>query len=374
MNNKRLKLFVDAHCFDGEYQGSRTFVKEVYKVLAEKKDILLYLAAHDTDKLREHFPDEENITFLKYKSRSGFFRLAYDIPRLIKKHEIDYAHFQYVSPLVKNCRQVITIHDVIFSDYPDEFAYLYRFIKKFLYKRSAARADILTTVSAYSATSIKKHLGTNAKVHVINNGVNKQYFEEYDKLDAKAFIKKKYGLDRFILYVSRIEPRKNHLALLKAYLQLKLYEKNYHLVLVGHKTMEVPGLEDLLRETAPIIRKYLFFIQHICDEEILQFYRAAEFFIYPSKAEGFGIPPLEAGAARVPVICSNTSAMQEFSFFENYHIDPSDEETLKEKISEFSTNGYDTVRLNRISETIKADYSWKQSAEKLYQLITTNDA
>jgi glycosyltransferase involved in cell wall biosynthesis len=371
MNDKKIKLFVDAHCFDAEYQGSRTFVKEMYKSLANKKDVVIYLAAYDTENLKANFVASENIVFLKYRNKSSFLRLTYDIPRLIKKHRIDYAHFQYITPLIKNCRQVVTIHDVIFSDYPKEFSYPYRLLKKFLYKRSAHKADIVTTVSSFSKASIKKHLNYSTNIHVVTNGLNQHFFEQYDKEQAKAFIKDKYGLAKFILYVSRIEPRKNHLALLKAYLQLKLYEKGYQLAFVGHKTMDVPELENLLQSLSPSIKKHLYFNQSICDEDIIQFYRAAEFFIYPSKAEGFGIPPLEAAAARIPVICSNTSAMQEFSFFEDYHIDPSDEETLKQKLWELSEKKHDSSRLDAISEKIKSMYSWEQSAEKLYQLITT---
>jgi len=368
MPDSKIKLFVDAHCFDAEYQGSRTFVKEIYRELAHKNDIILFLAAYDLPKLKESFPATANTVFLQYKSKSSIIRLAFDIPRLIKKHQIDFAHFQYITPLIKNCKQVVTIHDVIFNDYPEEFSSTYRLFKKFLYKRSAATADILTTVSFFSKSSIQKHLQTKERgIHVLPNGVSEPFFEYYDKLEAKTYIKAKYGFERFILYVSRIEPRKNHKSLLKAFSDLGLHQKNYQLVFIGHSSLQVKGLKDAIPAS---VKKSVHFINGIDDTELLHFYRAAEIFIYPSKAEGFGIPPLEAGAAKVPVICSNTSAMKDFTFFGDYHVDPTDSELLRQKLSDLIKKNPEQAQLDAISETIKEQYSWKTSAEKLYHLIT----
>lgn len=371
--DKRLKIFVDAHCFDTEYQGSRTFVKEIYKMMMKKKDLLLYIAAYRPEMVKAYFPCADNVVFLKYRSRFSLLRLIYDIPRLIKKHRIDFAHFQYITPLFKNCKQVVTIHDVIFNDYPAEFSKPYRLFKKYLYNRSAQTADIVTTVSAFSKSSIQQHLNTNGRaVHIIPNGVNRAFFEEHNKEDARSFLKEKYGLDKFILYVSRIEPRKNHLSLLKAFFDLKTYQKDFHLVFIGHTTMPVLELNELLSATSPDVRRFIFFSTNINEEELLQFYRAATVFIYPSKAEGFGIPPLEAGAACTPVVCSNASAMREYSFFGDDHIDPTNYETLKSRLSAAIERVQDSNKLKDISERIRKTYSWEKSAEKLYHLIKAN--
>ncbi|GAA4736721.1 glycosyltransferase family 4 protein [Flavisolibacter ginsenosidimutans] len=366
---ERLKIFVDAHCFDTEYQGSRTFVKEIYRAMSVKKDIVLYLAANDIGKLQENFPSGENIVFLKYRSRQSFFRLACEIPLLIRKHRIDVAHFQYITPLFKNCRQVVTIHDVIFNDYPGEFSKGYRLLKGFLYKRSTKTADVLTTVSTFSKTSIQKHLTNCNPVHVIANGVSKKFFAAHDKEEARAFLKKRYGIENIILYVSRIEPRKNHAALLQAYLDLKAYEKGHHLVFIGHETKPVVALNTMLRVVTPDAKQQIHFLTNIGDEDLLRFYRAAHVFVYPSKAEGFGIPPLEAGAVGVPVLCSSSSAMKEFSFFGDSLFEPMDYERLKKALAAILQKEHDTDNLKKISEQIRAGYSWEASAEKLYGLI-----
>ncbi|HET7896191.1 MAG TPA: hypothetical protein VFL47_00930, partial [Flavisolibacter sp.] len=98
MAEKRLHWLVDAHGFDKEYQGSRTFVKELYTVLTQKKNIHFFFAAHDPGKLQDVFPPAENVTLLSYKSRSAFVRLLVEIPRMVWQYNIDVAHFQYVTP------------------------------------------------------------------------------------------------------------------------------------------------------------------------------------------------------------------------------------------------------------------------------------
>ena len=371
--NNKIRLFVDAHVFDEQYQGSRTFIKEIYAILAQKKDIDLFLGAYDIENLKKNFRDSENISFVKYKTTSAIARLAYEIPSIINRYKIQYAHFQYIAPPIKNCKFIVTVHDVIFSEYPNEFSVFYRLSKKFLYKTSASRADIVTTVSAYSKNSIEKYLRINPKnIFIIPNGVNVKFFETYDKQIAKKYIKARYGFEKFILFISRIEPRKNHVLLLKAYLQLKLYSKGYWLVLLGTRSMRSPEFDRMMNELPQKIGQYIFIKNDIGDEDLLEFYRAATAFVYPSKAEGFGIPPLEAAALKIPVLCSHSSAMNEYSFFGENHIDPLDYDVFKNKLQEVIDGSPDEDHQNNLSELIRKDYSWIQSAEKLYKVIVSN--
>lgn len=371
--SSHIRLFVDAHVFDEEFQGSRTFIKEIYSILALKKGISLFLGAYDVDNLKKYFPAAANVFFIKYKSTSGFVRLMYDIPSIIKEYKIQYAHFQYIIPPIKNCRFIVTIHDVIFKEYPQEFSFAYRLYKKLLYRTSALRADIVTTVSEYSKKSIQKYLSVNPdNIYVVPNGVSIKFFEDYNKQQAKNFIRNKYGFEEFILYVSRIEPRKNHMLLLKAYLQLKLYSKGYYLALLGNRSIRVPEFDEIMNGLPGKIRKFIFINSKIGDDELLQFYRAATAFVYPSKAEGFGIPPLEAAALQIPVICSNTSAMSDFSFFGRDHIDPLNYDLFKTKLTDVLDRLPDETYKNNLSRIIRQEYSWTQSAERLYQLIVND--
>src|SRR6266496_2117905 len=125
MKSSSIKLFVDAHVFDNGYQGTRTFIKGIYSILAQNNNVRLFLGAYDIDNLERNF-SRGDISFIKYRSASSLFRLGYDIPSIIRRYKINYAHFQYICPVIKNCRFIVTTHDVIFNEYPDEFSKDYR--------------------------------------------------------------------------------------------------------------------------------------------------------------------------------------------------------------------------------------------------------
>jgi glycosyltransferase involved in cell wall biosynthesis len=373
-HKNQLRILVDAHSFDKEYQGSRTFIKGIYTELLRKKDLLIFLAAYDIDRLRKEFPDSENLKFIQYKSRSAFLRLTLDIPGIIKKYNIGLAHFQYFSPMVKTCRQMVTIHDVLFEEFPMQFPLVYRKLRRLLFKRSVLNADLITTVSDYSKNAIQKYLNVSAKrIHIIPNGVEDRFFAPYYKQQVKDVVQLKYGFKDYLLFVSRIEPRKNHLLLLKTYLELKLYEKGYHLVFIGHKSIDVPEFTNLLNSLDERTRQYIFIHHSINNEELLEFYRAADLFVYPSLGEGFGIPPLEAAAAGVPVICSNSTAMSEYSFFGEGHFDPADEVDFRNRLFNALEKKFNKPELEKISETIRNLYSWEDAAEKIYRIMKNNN-
>jgi glycosyltransferase involved in cell wall biosynthesis len=369
----KIKLFIDAHVFDGEFQGSRTFLKEIYSILSAKEDIHLYLGAYNTGNLRKYFPAAKNISFIKYRSTSGFIRLIYDIPSIIKRYGIHYAHFQYIVPVIKNCRFIVTTHDVLFNEYPKEFPFLYRLVKNFLFRTGAKKANILTTVSSYSKRSIQKYFGIKAEdIHIVPNGISNLFFTDYDKTKAKNYIKSKFGVEKFILFVSRLEPRKNHILLVQAFLDLKLYERGYNLVLLGHKSIKTPAFDVLMRNLPEASKPFIFMNSNTDDTDLLEFYRAAEVFVYPSMAEGFGIPPLEAAAVKIPVLCSNTSAMSDFVFFREDHFDPGNYSLFKKKLADVVNTPPDISKLENRGAIVRQNYSWERSAEALYRLIKTD--
>lgn len=365
-----IKVFVDAHVFDGEYQGSRTFLQDLYRAMSKKTGLQLYIAAYDKENLKKYFSDDPSIRFIQYRSRSGWIRLVWDIPAIIRKHGIQFAHFQYIVPLFRNCRFIVTTHDVLFNEYPEEFSYWFRKTKNFLYKRSAKKAAVLTTDSAYSKNSIRKHLGIpDERIKIIYPGVNEYFFEDHNKQEAKDFISEHFGIGKFILYVSRFEPRKNHAMLLQSYLELELYKQGIHLVMLGHHSARVSEFDRMLAAMPEEPRPFIFIDDKMDNATVLRFYRAAAVFVYPSKAEGFGLPPLEAAATGTPVICSNTSSMAEFDFFGGNHIDPNDRELFKSRLLAILQNEPGRDSLLSIKETIRERYSAEKAADQLLQLI-----
>jgi len=361
------KIFVDGRVFDTEYQGTRTYIHNLYKIIDNIGDFEIFLASCDPDNAAGFFPGSHNMRFIRYNTVSKLRRALHELPEIMRRYHIDAAHYQYVAPPQKSCLHIVTIHDLLFKDFPREFSLAYRMTKSAAFYFSAKRADLVTTVSAYSKKAIVRHFSIpEENIHVVPNGVSNFYFEPFDKEKAAMEVWEKFGLRNYILYVSRIEPRKNQLDLLKAYLDLKLYQQDKSLLFVGKTSISVPQLKEIMQSLPEEIKQKIFFLEDISNTDLRLVYQAAELFVYPSKGEGFGIPPLEAGALGIPTICSNTTAMEEFSFFGDGHIHP-DVNQLKASITRALAE--QPANLREISNTIRRRYGWEKAAFTMNELI-----
>ncbi len=367
----KINLFVDAHCFDKEHQGTRAFIKRLYVDFSKlAPQYQIFFAAKDIDNLKMELRDVEGCHFIAYKYGNTLSRLFLEIPMLIRQHNIDLAHFQYISPFLKNCRHIVTTHDVLFKEFSSNFSFFYRFSRSILFKRSLRKADLITTVSLHSKESIHRFFDIGREeIFIVPNSIVKDPEHFNDKATSGEYIKSKFGPGPYILYVSRFEPRKNHISLIRAFLQLKLYEQGYYLVLLGHVSIKVKEVDALLESLPADIRSRIYIHHQMPHEDLMHFYTGAELFVFPSKAEGFGLPPIEAGALGIPVICSNTTAMSDFSFFGDNHLDPENYELLCETISNALSKPRSSASLASISEEIFRRYSSRAMAHSFLEAL-----
>jgi len=360
----KIKIFVDCHVFDGGFQGTTTYLKGLYSELILQGDKHFYLASHNIPKLEAQFGKYPNVTYISYRSKNKFIRLLIEIPFLIKKHRIDFAHFQYIVSPIKYCKYIVTTHDVLFIDFPEYFPWLSRIKNTFLYKLSARRADILLTVSKYSKKQITQHFGLR-KIYITYNGVDPIFFSKYDKAAVKAAVGKKYGLYDYIIYISRWEPRKNQYLLLRNFIELGLYN-SHNLVFIGDQTFTDPRYDDYYNSLTQGQKSKIYMFSKVGFSEMLELLRGAEASVYPSIAEGFGIPPLEAVAAGIPTIVSNTTAMAEFEFLKKWSFNPDEEHEFRKKLSlilKAKSEDFQTIK-----DIVHNRYNWKNAA------ITYNEA
>ena len=101
----------------------KAFIKE----LIHHEDIQFYFAAKRIDILKQCFGEQDNLHFIELKSTNKIKRLVIEFLRIIRKYNIDYAHYQYISPLIKTCKEIVTVHDLLFMDMPEYFPRSYRF-------------------------------------------------------------------------------------------------------------------------------------------------------------------------------------------------------------------------------------------------------
>lgn len=297
-------------------RGARTGVEEyVINLLSHLLPLepsinyLLFYNAYRKVDLDYPWLDLNNVTLKDFKipNRPLFFLTRYlnqpKIDKLLKGIDI-YFNPHFFNAPVKNCRKVITFHDLSFIRYPEYFSLRKRFWQKFLInaKREAREADKIIAVSESTKDDlINLFKIKQEKIKVIYSGVSEQ-FKPIQK------IKKNYHLpERFILYFGTIEPRKNITGLIKAFELLK--DKEIKLVIAGAKGWLY---QDIFKTASNSKRRNdIFFTGFVREEDKPYLYNLAELFVYPSFFEGFGFPPLEAMACGIPTIVSNTSSLPE---------------------------------------------------------------
>ena len=286
--------------------------------------------------------------------------LRFEIGRL----NLDLLHSpDFIPPFQRNCRSVITIHDLAFLLYPHfltkESARYYGQIDQ-----AVRNTDHIIAVSESTRQDTIKLLGVpERKITVIHEAANPT-FRQMDKDESRRRVTEMYGLDRdFILFVSTIEPRKNLPGLLQAYRKLlDDYKVSEGLALAGSQgwlSEEVYGLVENLN-----LDEHVRFLGRVPSEHLVYLYNAARLLVHPSFYEGFGLPPLEAMTCGTPAIVSNVSALPEVVGDAAQLVDPHDIDGLTVAMWRLLTD--EDLRDSFIAKGFKrADmFSWKRAAEE----------
>jgi len=279
----------------------------------------------------------------------------FDLSRFLKKRRNPLLlSFSGLGPLFYH-NQVITIHDLAFMVNPEWFSKKYYLFYRLCTPVIAGNARKIITVSNFSKNEIIKFLGMpSEKIVIINNAVSLQCKND-NKPDNPVDVK-------YILSVSSLDPRKNLANLIEAYNMTGLKE-DYNLVLAG-KCDRLFNIQS----TGSIASKSLGFVT---DRRLVQLYKNALLFIYPSLYEGFGIPVLEAMSLGCPVVISDIPVFREIFGDAGCYVDPYSTVSLKEGILKVLTDHeYRRILIERGYEC-SGKYTRDRSAGELIKLINT---
>lgn len=246
----------------------------------------------------------------------------------------------------KKIASVVSIHDLLFLDFPGDYKWMDRQIYKHKFSKACERADKIIAISQATKDKIINYFQTpEEKVEVIYQAVNPFFAAESPEV-LKTTVRSKWDLHYgFILFVSALSPRKNILGVLRA---LRMLKKPPTLVAVGQ------GNNKEAREYATKHKLPVVFTGSISNAELRALYQQCDLFIYPSLGEGFGIPVIEAMMSRAPVITSKISSMPEAAGDAAYLVDPYDPEDISHAIQlmldkpelrdEFVQRGFEQIK------------------------------
>lgn len=347
-------ILFDGHVLDGPPQGTSTYIVEMALALSNSNRI--FVACNNKSSFEKYFNNIDNIYFCKLKFKNKYLRLIFDFLFITFKNNIDISIFQYMSPFLVKGKVIVVIHDVLFLDYPQYFPLIYRLSKKFLYYISAKRADFLISVSEYSKAKIAHHFSVdNKNIYVTPNAVNIKKFRDSAVIPTLES-------EKFFLYVSRVEPRKNHKVLIKALANLKC--SAVKLVFAGSSTIDV-NLLELIEEHGLVDR--VIFLQP-CDQELSWLYKNCCAHFYPSYCEGFGIPPLEAKLLGAPSYIADNTALRELVNYVDGKFDSDDILSITKLMSALCTN--ENIEFSDFNQnSILSSFSWQSSSETINNLV-----
>jgi glycosyltransferase involved in cell wall biosynthesis len=239
----------------------------------------------------------------------------------------------YVAPLASPVPTVLTVHDLTVHLFPESHPRMRR-LRHRLLPTICRRAVRLIADSHCTKNDLVIHYGIpSTKIDVVHLAAGKE-FEPVSCSQTLQGIRTRLGLpDRFVLFVGSVEPRKNLPLLIRAMARLSREAPETALAIVGggepryvaslHRIIEAEGLE---------LGRDVIFTGCVGDQDLPALYSQCQVFVYPSRYEGFGLPPLEAMACGAPVLIPNHSSFVELYKDCGLLVDPIEVETLEAAI------------------------------------------
>lgn len=297
-------------------------------------------------------------------------RLGVPVPLDVLTGRLHLLHSpDFVLPPLWRGAAVLTVHDLSFILFPEcADSRLRAYLTKAV-PLSVARADLVLVDSENTKNDVICLLdAAPERVEVLYLGVEDHFRPVADEA-RRAAVRAKYGLEGpFLLTVGLIEPRKNLTRLLEAYRDLRMRRRGWEcrLVIAGPKGWLY---EEVFRKVGELkLQDSITFLGFVAEEDLPVLYSLADLFVYPSLYEGFGLPPLEAMACGVPVVCSNAAALPEVVGDAAVTFPPTDTQALSAAVEEVLDR--EALRRTLVERGLKraGQFSWRAAAQRLVEL------
>lgn len=363
-----MKIMVDATSLARTITGIENYTKNLVHHLinhVSEDDELILLFRKEIPSFINNY---KGITAVLSPFKSQLLTEQIWIPFIKLTHKPDVIHFPaFPPPLFVRSNIIFTIHDATMWKHEETLSLKNKLYMRPLSSRGIRIAKKLFTVSDFSRKEITDVFPT-ASNKIINTGISiSNDFQVLRDDKVLSQVKKKYNLpDKYFLSVGSLEPRKNLLFLIKAFIHLKnKINTDYKLVITGRSAWGSNEIRDLIIENN--IEKDIILTGYIQDQELISLYNLATYFVFPSIYEGFGLPVLEAMACGTPVIASNVSSIPEVAGESAIYIDPHDETTLVSAFEKVISDGKIHTDLRQKGLKRAKIFSWENVSKRIYQ-------
>ena len=365
---------------------SRTLIRSLAEYFPQHEYFLFNPKPSELFKLNGKNSHEVLPSGLLHKTLSSVWRSTW-IKNDLEKLGIDTYHgLSNEIPLDihrTDIKSVVTIHDVIFERFPEQYSRIDVEIYKRKFKYACDYADKVIAISEQTKKDIIEFYKIpEEKITVCYQSCNPAFGETIsDK--TKQQVKEKYSLPgQYFLYVGSIIERKNLFGICKAIYLLR-NELKIPLVVIGDGTKYKQQVKDFIKQNG--LEKQVIFLSEnplakvsssfLKAEDFPAIYQSAIAMIYPSFFEGFGIPVLEALWSRLPVITSSVSSLPEAGGDGAYYVDPNRSEEIAEGMKTIFADGSFTEALKEKGWQHAQNFTQQKCAAnvmKVYESLRMN--
>jgi len=363
-----MRFAVDAHAIGRHLTGNEVYVRSLLNAFASRQrdcEIIAYISGTTPAGSVPQGIRTRRVAL------NPFVRLGYDLSWKVRQDQPDLLHVQYTAPVACPVPVVATVHDVSYLEHPEYFPASRAWQLRMTVGRTVRTAARILTGTETARASILKVYGDLAedKVVVVPYAAASEFRPVAREAAVRAVEERHQLGGPFILSVGDIQPRKNHIGLIRAFARLvKAHPQLKHdLVLVGKPTWFAAKVEEAARESGVADR--IRFLGFVDDNELLQIYNACDVFVFPSFYEGFGLPALEAMACGRAVVCSDASALPEVVDGAAILFDPYSVDEMTRAIADVLLENELRARLERLGLQRAAHFSWQKTAEQTLEVF-----
>lgn len=265
-------------------------------------------------------------------------------------------------PLIAPHNTVVTIHDIGFDRFPELYKPIQIWYHRFATRRAVKNARAIITVSEFSKQELCAVYGVDPrKIFVTPLGFDQKM---YSATNVPSRIQGRYGIrNPYIMYVGRLEEKKNIRRLLQAFELVHSLVSDLELVLIGTPGYGYADLQSELHN--PAIHQ----LGWLPASEIAELYRGAQALVFATLYEGFGLPVVEAQASGCPVICSSTTALPEVAGRGAYFVDPLSVREIAKAISHVIHDQSLRARLIADGYENARRFSWERCAKETLAVL-----
>jgi len=357
-----VRIAIDSRALLAERTGIGTYTYAVAQGLARVEDAEVGLFAPRP--FPRSFQGGDAFSLHTDHHPAGILWVQTTLPRRISRWGADVLLSALtIGPAHTRVPFVSVVHDLTPITHPEWHAgrTLIGFVP--MWEHTVERAARFLCVSRTTADDlVARYPETAPRVRVARNGVDRAFFSPSDDPAARQRTRHRYSSARpFILYLGTLEPRKNVERLVAACERMWGRRRSQpDLVLAGGAGWKTAGLHRRIVRSP--YRDKIHVAGYTAREAARELYRAAEVFVYPSLAEGFGLPLLEAMACGTPVVCSTADALVEVAGEAALYAPPCDVDALSGQIERALEDEGARAALRAAGHARAALFRWEDAA------------